>query len=350
MRKTGLVALIFIICAVMACYGIYVSAAEKATGKETAKKEAPAKSDSKKEAAPAKSGEIAAKVNGQPIYKAEFQSEVDKFERQASMMGRGTDEKQVAEMRKQILDKLVGREILRQEAVRLGLKVNNDELESHIKGLREKMGTPEEFTQALSHMGLTEQTLKDQFASEMMLRRLIDQEIASKVTVETSEIKAFYEKNPDMFKTPEMVRASHILVKVDEKATPADKTKAMEKMKGIEKRIKAGEDFAAVAKEVSDCPSKEKGGDLDFFQRGQMVPQFEQVAFDLKPGKVSGIVETEFGYHLIKVTDHKDAGSMSFDEIKPRIEQYLKGEKISKQLADYVEKLKSSAKIEILAK
>lgn len=347
MRKTGLLALTFIICAVFAGYGIYVSAADKATaGKETsspAKKDgASMKSDS--------SGELAAKVNGKPITKADFQAEVDRFERQASMMGKGTDEKQLAEMREQILGKLIGRELLRQQAVKLGIKVTDADLEDHLKGLREKMGSPEEFSKALSHMGLTEQTLKEQFASEMMMRRLIDQEVASKIVMDPNEAKAFYDKSPDMFKTPEMVRASHILVKVDANATPEEKAKALEKMKGIEKRIKGGEDFATVAKEVSDCPSKEKGGDLDFFQRGQMVGPFEQAAFSLKKNQVSGIVESEFGYHLIKVTDHKDAGTMSFEEIKPRIEQYLKNEKISQQLAQYVDKLKSTAKIETLVK
>ena len=98
------------------------------------------------------------------------------------------------------------------------------------------------------------------------------------------EAKAFYDSNPDVFKTPEMVRASHILVKVDQKATAEEKAKAMEKIKGIQKRIKGGEDFATVAKEVSDCPSKENGGDLNFFQKGQMVAAIRKRRFFIETG------------------------------------------------------------------
>jgi len=109
--------------------------------------------------------------------------------------------------------------------------------------------------------------------------------------------------------TPEMVRASHILVKVDSKATAEEKAKALGKIKDIQKRIQSGEDFAQVAKEVSDCPSKENGGDLNFFQRGLMVPPFENAAFSMNPGDTSDIVETVFGYHIIRVTDKRAAGT-----------------------------------------
>jgi peptidyl-prolyl cis-trans isomerase C len=147
-----------------------------------------------------------------------------------------------------------------------------------------------------------------------------------------------------------MVRASHVLVKVDKTATAEQKAQALEKIKAVQKRIQSGEDFAKVAKEVSDCPSKDNGGDLNFFQKGQMVAPFENAAFSMKPGQTSDIVETEFGYHIIKVTDQKAAGTMSFDEVKPRIEQHLKTEKMSQELPKYVETFKSKAKIEIFVK
>ena len=197
-------------------------------------------------------------------------------------------------------------------------------------------------------MNLTEDKLKAQIASDLVLRALIDQEVASKITVGPNEAKEFYDKNPEYFKTPEMVRASHILVTVAKDATPEDKAKALAKIKDVQKKIQGGADFAEEAKAVSDCPSKEKGGDLDFFQKGQMVPAFETAAFALKPGQMSDIVETEYGYHLIKVTDKKEAGVVAFDEIKPRIEQQIKNEKVGQQLAQYVEQLKSKAKIETL--
>jgi len=179
---------------------------------------------------------------------------------------------------------------------------------------------------------------------------LLDKDLGMKIEVTPEEVKAFYDGNPDLFKTPEMVRASHILVKVDKEASGEEKAKALAKIKAIEKRIKSGEDFALVAKEVSDCPSKDDGGDLNFFHKGQMVPPFEKAAFSLKPGETSDIVETEFGYHIIKLTDRKTAGTMSFDEVKSRIEQHLKNEKMSQEFPKYVETFKSKAKIEIFVK
>jgi len=199
-------------------------------------------------------------------------------------------------------------------------------------------------------MNLTEPGLKDYFASQLVIKKLVDKDLASKIVVTPEEVKAFYDGNPDVFKTPEMVRASHILVKVDKTASAEEKAKALEKIKAIQKRIQNGEDFAKVAKEVSDCPSKDNGGDLNFFQKGQMVPQFENAAFSMKPGQTSDIVETEFGYHLIRLTDTKEAGTMSFEEVKPRIEQHLKTEKMSQEFPKYVETFKSKAKIEVFVK
>ena len=156
-------------------------------------------------------------------------------------------------------------------------------------------------------MNMTEPGLKDYFASQFAIQKLLDKDLASKIVVTPEEVKAFYDGNPDVFKTPEMVRASHILVKVDKAASDEEKAKALEKIKAIQKRIKSGEDFAKVAKEVSDSPSKDDGGDLDFFQKGQMVPPFEKAAFSMKPGETSDIVETEVGYHIIRLTDKKEA-------------------------------------------
>lgn len=358
MKKTATVSFILIICLVLAGYGLYVSAADKTTGKP-ADKEAAAgtKASAKpaKDAAAAKpeatAGQNAALVNGQPIPLAEYQQELERFSRRLEMMGHGSDEEDTAQMKRRVLDNMIGREVLRQQAVKLGLKATDAEVDAQMKTLKTRFGSDEEFKNALTKMNVTEQTVKEQFASDQVMRKLVDQEITSKITISQADAKAFYDKNPEIFKSPEMVRASHILVKAGEKASPEEKAKALEKIKGVQQKIKDGADFAAIAKEVSDDPgSKETGGDLDFFQRGQMVPAFETAAFALKPGEVSDIVETEYGYHLIKTTDRKDAGVMPFEEIQPRIEQHLKSEAVSQQLNQYVEKLKSAAKVEILIK
>jgi peptidyl-prolyl cis-trans isomerase C len=216
--------------------------------------------------------------------------------------------------------------------------------------LKKRFPNEAEFDNLLKKMEISEADLKTQFSQDMAIKKLIDQQVASKVTVSDEDTKAFYDGNPEVFKTPEMIRASHILVKVDPQATDEEKAKAREKINDAQKRVQKGEDFATLAKELSDCPSSANGGDLDFFQKGQMVKPFEDAAFALKPGAVSDVVETQFGFHIIKVTDKKDAGAMSYDEIKGRIEQHLKQEKVNQQLSQYVDQLKGKAKIETFEK
>ena len=149
-----------------------------------------------------------------------------------------------------------------------GIKADDADVDAQVEAAR-KGATPEDFANSLKQMNMTEKRLRDHFATQLAIRKMIEMEFAPKITVTPEEAKAFYDSNPDVFKTPEMVRASHILVKVDQKASAEEKAKAMEKIKGIQKRIKGGEDFATVAKEVSDCPSKENGGDLNFFQKAR---------------------------------------------------------------------------------
>jgi peptidyl-prolyl cis-trans isomerase C len=111
-------------------------------------------------------------------------------------------------------------------------------------------------------------------------------------------------------------------------------------------KAKAGEDFAKLAESNSDCPSAKQGGDLDYFGKGQMVKPFEDAAFALKPGEMSGVVETQFGYHIIKVTDRKDAAKTPFEEVKGRITDFLKNNKVKEALEAKVAELKKVAKVD----
>jgi peptidyl-prolyl cis-trans isomerase C len=292
------------------------------------------------------SKEKVAVVNGAVISRADYDSEIARFERQMTMSGRAPDTQELSEMKKRVLDGLIDRELLKQETVKKGISVDDKEVDQQLATLRQRFSSEKEFTDTLAKMNVTEAGLKTQLRQDLAIKQLIDQQIASKVTVTPEEVKTFYTSHPELFKASEMVRASHILIKADPNASPEDKAKARDRISAIQQRVKKGEDFAALAKESSECPSSANGGDLDYFQRGQMVGPFEDAAFALKPGTVSDIVETQFGYHLIKVTDKKDASTVGFDEIKGKIEEYLKQQKVNEQLAQYVGQLKNGAKIE----
>ena len=179
--------------------------------------------------------------------------------------------------------------------------------------------------------------------------RSAESAIADKVAVKPEQVTDFYAKNPDQFKQPERVRASHILITVPKGADAAAKTAARTKAADILKDVKAGKDFAALAKQHSQDPgSAQNGGDLGFFQQGQMVGPFNDVAFKLTPGQVSDLVETEFGFHIIKVAEKQTARSVPLDEVRPQLEQYLERMNREQQTDAFVNGLKTKGKIEIL--
>jgi peptidyl-prolyl cis-trans isomerase C len=186
------------------------------------------------------------------------------------------------------------------------------------------------------------------FTDNFLANEFLKREVAQKITVPEDELKSYYESHKEEFKTPEMARASHILIKVNPSASAEEKKAAKEKAEVILKKIRNGEDFAKLASEFSDDPgSKIKGGDIGFFSRGRMVKPFEDAAFSLKPGEVSGIVETQFGFHIIKLEEKKDAGIENFDAVKERISQKLLQERIKTKVTEFIDNAMKGAKAEI---
>jgi len=310
--------------------------------KKASKKSAP----TAKEATPAS----VATVNGVAITEAEVQKETDRFTRQAATAGQQIGPEQLTELRKEVLDSLISREVVYQESERRGLKATDSEIDQKLAELKKGFPSEAEYQAVLQRMNVTEQELRTQVSRQLAMKKLIDQAVIPDVAVPDAEVKKYYDEHPDDFKMPEQVRASHILKKVDAKASDVDKAKAQKELTDLQARLKKGEDFSELAKKSSDCPSAPRGGDLGFFPRGQMVPAFENSAFALKSGDVSDIIETQFGYHLIKVTDKKAPGTLTFDESKERIAQYLKQEKATDKVSKFIEELKSKAEIKMTAK
>jgi peptidyl-prolyl cis-trans isomerase C len=164
--------------------------------------------------------------------------------------------------------------------------------------------------------------------------------------ISDEESKTYYDTHPQSFVQPEQVRASHILIKVDADATEAQKTEARKKITAIQQKLKKGEDFASLAENYSEDTTSKKGGDLGYFGRGQMVEPFEEAAFSLKPNEISDIVETQYGYHLIKVVDKKPEAKLTYAEVKDRLDQYLKQQKLQSAEKLYIDNLRKNAAVE----
>jgi len=246
------------------------------------------------------------------------------------------------------LDQLISAELLYQAGQKTEIKDLDKQVDEKVSQNKAKFPSAEEFEKALKSVEMTEKDLKEFTRKDVVISNFIEKNIAEKTKVTEADAKKFYDDNPDKFKQEPSVKASHILCGVEASATAEEKKKAKEKAEALLKKIKAGEDFATLAKSESTCPSSKQGGDLGFFSKGQMVAPFEKAAFALKPGEVSDVVETQFGYHIIKLTEKKEGGTIKFDEVKEKIENYLKNLKIQKAIGEYLVELKGKAKIEKL--
>jgi peptidyl-prolyl cis-trans isomerase C len=319
----------------------FADEAKKPTAADEAKKSAPA------EAAKTSPGDVLAKVNGTSITRGE----VDRAMK-VLLAQNPARQPMTAEMTKQAqeatLNQLITAELLYQAGTKKEIKDLDKQVQDRISQSKAKFPSAAEFEKALATNDLTEKDLAVITRKDIVITKLVETEIVTKVTVPEADAKKFYDENKDkFFKQEAGVRASHILISVDPKAKPEEKKAAKEKAEAIRKRIVAGEDFATLAKSESGCPSSKQGGDLGFFSKGQMVEPFEKAAFALKPGELSDVVETQFGYHIIKVTEKKEAGSVPFEEVKDKIQTYLKNQKIQKAVADYSDELKKKATIEL---
>jgi peptidyl-prolyl cis-trans isomerase C len=252
------------------------------------------------------------------------------------------------EILRQILDNLIDRELLLQQAKSLKMAVPPQQVDAQMQQLAERFPSPEAFEQALTAQNFTVDTVKKDVENQMLRQQLVKKEILDKVNVSARDVQSFYDKNKNKYVEEEQVRARHILIKVPQEVSPAEDAKLKGRADDALKRAKKGEDFAALAKELSDDGSKETGGDLGFFPRGRMVTGFEEAAFALQPGQMSEIIRTQFGYHIIKVEERKAGRALPFDEAKGQVKEDLTQEQTYERYQQYVAGLRGKAKVEVL--
>jgi peptidyl-prolyl cis-trans isomerase C len=288
-------------------------------------------------------------VNGVVIAKVDFDRKLHQVKQHMLRQRQQISDERLVKIKTDVLETMINEELLFQESRNKGITVEPEAVAMDFKRIKKGFATDADFKKFLGESGLTEVQLQSDIERGHVINKLIDNQITALVVIPNQEIRTFYDTHPNSFKKSEQVKASHILIKVDSQAERSVKDEKKAKLQKIQERLKAGEDFAVLAKEISECPSNIKGGDLGYFGRGQMVKPFEDVAFELKKGEVSDIVETRFGYHLIKVVDRKPASVMGYEDVKDKIGQYLKQEKTRKELKGYIEELRKKAVIERVA-
>ena len=284
-------------------------------------------------------GDTVAKVNGTKVsledYSKDYEIIKKRYEAQfgAEFFEEKTPEGKTMEevLKENVLDKLVIEEIIMQKAKEDKILPTDKEIEDQIKSFKEMVGGKEGFEKFLETNEMTEEYFKLGIQKELTVEKYRENYLKS-LKLEDKELKAYYEANKAKY---EKVEASHILVETEEEA------------KEIEKALKAGGDFGELAKKSIDPGSSEQNGELGYFGRGQMIPEFEKVAFSLKIGEISGPVKTEyqpekFGYHIIKVTDKID----SLDKVKEEVKTELEDAKFEEKLKSLKEEAKVKTYIE----
>ena len=293
---------------------------------------------------PAVLPDVIADCNGDTIPKAEFEGAVRSVEQRNG--GPIPTEKR-DEVYRGVLDDLVAYRLLKQEVKQRPLTVTDGDVEARIAAFKQQMGTEANFKAALQAQQITEAKLREDARTDLLVAKLLDQEVNQKILVKPTDIATFYEKNPDRFQQGETMRASHILVLVPAEATAQARTAARGRAEAALKAAKGGQDFAKLARQYSQDASAQRGGDLGFFPKGQMVPAFDQAAFALAPGQVSDLVETQFGFHIIKATEKRPARVVPFVEVAGQIQQFLEQEQRQEKGKALVDQLKAKGKVQI---
>jgi len=293
--------------------------------------------------------EVAVTVNGFEIKESEINKliapQIESIIKQNPQVTPELIEQVKGQMKDQAKEKLIVEHLLEEKVKELNINVTeNDVIELITKELSSQPQpiSLEEYKEMLAKNGRSFDEMVQENQKGLSYEKVLDAAGADKVSATESDAKKFYDENPKQFQRPEEVRASHILIQPDPNQT---KEQAKAKMEEILAQIKAGGNFEELAKEHSECPSAPNGGDLEYFPRGKMTESFEKVAFEMEVDQISDVVETEFGYHIIKVTDHREEGVAPFEEVKEKLIEYLTSQKKNEFAQNYIEKLKAESDI-----
>jgi peptidyl-prolyl cis-trans isomerase C len=286
-----------------------------------------------------------AKVNGENITKAQVEEAFNAAVQASGVKAADLTPEQKLNGYRQILDELIMDKLVAKAAS--GETVSDEDVAAEVAKLKKQFPTEEAFEAQLKEAGQSPDKLKAALTTMLQQQRWMQSQIKDGDKIADADAKKFYDTNTEEFKNPETVKASHILFLVN-KDDSAEVVKQKEAAaKKAEARAKKGEDFSKLAKELSEEPgAKESGGDLGFFAKDRMVPEFAEAAFSQKPGTISDPVKTQFGWHVIKVTEKKPAGTVPFEEVKDQIIAYLKSAKQREAVQAVLKKLKDSAQID----
>lgn len=308
-----------------------------------------ARSSSGAPAASTNADEIVARVNSDVILRRDLDMVTRNVRLDLARRGQSLSAAETAQLERRVLEDMVDRLLLLQEAKAHAPADLDSRLANALGGMEKRAGGAAALQAMLDEAGISAISYTNQMRDNLLIEGRLNELFQREIKISPEQAREFYDKNPEQFRQPEVVRASHILILVPPNAPEAVKAEKRAQIDVIRTRLEMGEKFADVAREVSeDSGSAAHGGDLGYFPRGRMVPEFEEAAFSLPTNQLSSVVTTQYGHHLILVTDKRAARTVPFEEAQTNIIQYLALEQRPQVVRSHLEQLRQNAKIEIL--
>ena len=246
------------------------------------------------------------------------------------------------EAKQKVAQQMIEDRLLYSEAKKQGVTIDEKDLDAKVDDVIKNIGSKETFDRALLQQQLTIKDLKERYRQQLMIRRLIDKKVGGTVMVTPVEIDAYYNKNLTEFQQPEKIKLKNILISIKKFPDPA---KALSLARDIAKRLREGCDFDGLAKVYSDGPAAAEGGLMGYVKKGDLLPEIESSVFKLKPGEVTGIIQSSLGYHIFKVEDKEPTRTRSLAEARHDVEAAVYKSKVDSKIRGWLDSLKKSAYI-----
>ena len=287
---------------------------------------------------------IVAVVNDEVILLSELEDAFSPLRKQYQVSNQGEElVNKLARGKEEVLNQLVETRILLQEARARSIEVSPEEVAAMFENVKIMFPSEDKFKQALEEQGLSPTLLSKRLEDQARIKRLVEQEVKLRISVDGEEARQYYETNRDKFFHGIQYRLQHILIK----NIPGKESEAAAKAQEVLAKIKEGADFSLLAKEYSEDPNTPVSGDLGFLEKDELMPEMKEIVETLKAGEVSGVIKTRLGYEIIKVGAIKEASAKGFDEVKEEITQKLFQDKFASAYNQWLEGLKKNSYIQI---
>jgi peptidyl-prolyl cis-trans isomerase SurA len=254
---------------------------------------------------------------------------------------------EISQARREVLDQLVDQKLMEQVIKRYNITAGDTEVDLAIEDVKKQNGiTQEALERALTREGISWEEYRDQVRKQIERTKLVNRQVHTRTKMDDADAKKYYEAHSEEFKQEEEILVRHILIPIGPGSTEEQKEAARKKAQEVLAKIRAGADFAQLAKQVSSGPTAAQGGSLGWLRRGETLPEFEAAAFVVDKGQTSDLVPTKIGFHIVRVEDKRPAHTLSFSEAREAIKRKITQDKMEADFSDWLKKLRENAYIE----